>query len=377
MKKNVDLTPKNSKHYDNELWVEIRKYYESKTHPNYEKIKMKFYSEYKLDKFPSQRTVERHAVKERWVRYEDENTNRIAPNRYSDEFWVCVRQVYESHPKISYKRLKELVQNELKCEDFPSYQALASMAKYKGWKRSDYLLKKSDATLKKLIKSVKNLELKNGYKINLINSKNIKKQYIKLNTREDDTEEFDTIKEIVKCQKVSIEKFLMSSKLRQKSQAEVIMKSRKRVAIFNDLGDLLSDKLILIHTMIMSKEIRRRFTKPMMQNLQEDFRILCNIIDIYNDLFLSIRENTKFELALYGTELEDLKETDNVKQVKDLHDDKAYEEHQLRLIAETERIAARRLYINSGGLEEEISNEMKKRMKEVESDGCDVDDQGE
>lgn len=72
---------------------------------------------------------------------------------------------------------------------------------------------------------------------------------------------------------------------------------------------------------------------------------------------------------LYGTQLEDLKEENDAKRVKDLNDNKAYEAQQLRLASEAERIAARRRYIDSGGLEDEINAEMERRMNEEELDG--------
>lgn len=161
MTKKVDSNQISNRRYDAKLWAEIRRFYESATHPNYEKIKSMMCDEFNLDTFPSQRTVERHAAKERWIRYEDEIINKVAPNKYSDDFWLCVRAVHESNPKTTYKRLKELVQNELKCNNFPSQQAIAYKAKHEGWERSDSLLKKSDATLKKLIRSVKKIESEN------------------------------------------------------------------------------------------------------------------------------------------------------------------------------------------------------------------------
>lgn len=48
------------------------------------------------------------------------------------------------------------------------------------------------------------------------------------------------------------------------------------------------------------------------------------------------------------------------------------EEQKLHLEAEKEQIAARRRYIDSGGLEEEVNTEMERRMKEVESDEGDA-----
>ena len=115
----------------------------------------------------------------------------------------------------------------------------------------------------------------------------------------------------------------------------------------------------------------------MMKRLKDQLDTLCQILEVYNNASFNMRENIKFELSLYGTQLEDLKEENDAKRVKDLNNNKAYEAQQLRLAAEVERIAARRRYIDSGGLEEEVNAEMEHRMKEEELDGYDTDDQVE
>jgi len=369
MTKKADLNQISSRHYDSELWAEIRTFYESKTHPNYEKIKSIMCVEFNLDTFPSQRTVERRAVKERWTRLKDEITNKVAPNKYSDDFWLCVRKIYESNPKIPHKRLKELVQNELKCNDFPSQQAIAYKAKHEGWERSDSLLKKSDATLKKLIRSVKNIESENDFKEYQNNKEEYENQNLGNNDTVSNAYDFDFIKEIVKCEKVSFKNLLIAAQVQRKRQAEVIVKSRKRMALNNDFGDILSDKLVIISAFLMSDKVRRTFTKPMMKKLKDQLNTLYQISEAYNNLSFNKRESIKFELSLYGTQLEDLKYRGDVKRANDLNNDKAYKAQQLRLDSQKEKLAARRRYIDSGGLEEEINTELERLMEEVELEG--------
>ena len=377
MTKKVDSNQISNRRYDAKLWAEIRRFYESATHPNYEKIKSMMCDEFNLDTFPSQRTVERHAAKERWIRYEDEIINKVAPNKYSDEFWLCVRSVHESNPKTTYKRLKELVQNELKCNNFPSQQAIANKAKYEGWERSDSLLRKSDATLKKLIRSVKKIESENYLKEVLNNKEIFENQNLRHGDTVFDVDDFDFIKEIVECEKVNIKNLLTNAQVRRKSQAEVIVKSRRRMALNNDLGDRLFDQLVIISTLLMSDRIRHNFTKPMMKQLKDQLNTLCQISEAYNNFSFNRRESIKFELSLYGTQLEDLKDMNDTKRGKDLNNNKAYEEQKLHLEAEKEQIAARRRYIDSGGLEEEVNAEMEQRMKDAELAGYDADDQAE
>ena len=101
-----------SKRHNTNLWAEIRKLYESKTQPDYQRIKAILSAEFDLGKFPSERTVQRHAKDEGWKRHIPEDNIKAFNNTYTPEFWLCVRAVYESNPQLTHKRLRELVQNE-------------------------------------------------------------------------------------------------------------------------------------------------------------------------------------------------------------------------------------------------------------------------
>ena len=267
-----------------------------------------------------------------------------------------------------HKRLKELVQNELQCNDFPSQQAIASKAEHEGWERSDILLKKSDATLNKLSRGVKKLTSKDEFNNFLESLKD--KQY---QDNEDtqmigDVYDFDFIREIVECEKSGIKNLLMTSQVRRKKQAEIIVKSRKRIELNNDFGDRLSDRLVMIYALIMSDKVRRSFTPPMMKELKSQLNTLQQISETYNNLSFNKRENIKFQLSLYGVQMEDLKDVDDAKRIHDLNDETAYEKQQAKLEADKQRIAERRRFIDSGGLEREVNEEMERRMNEANMD---------
>ena len=371
MTKKTDVKQSVSKRHDFDLWAEIRKVYESKTKPNYEKIKDILCTEYDLDKFPSKSTIERRASSGKWVRYEcdaDFKTSSSKFGKYSDDFWLCVRRVHETNPKLTHKRLKELVQNELQCNDFPSHDVVADRAEREGWERSDILLKKSDASLKKISRSVNKLASKEEFN-----------DFIKgLNNDEDqedgggelvgDVCEFDYIKDIVEHEKANIKNLLMTSQVRRKKQAEIIVKSRKRVELNNDFGDVLSDNLVMIFALIMSDQVRRAFTPQMMKELKNQLNTLQQISETYNNLSFNKRENIKFQLSLYGVQLEDLRDVDDAKRMNDLNDDTAYEKQKAKLEADKQRIAERRRYIDSGGLEQDVNAEMERRMNEANMD---------
>lgn len=365
MSKKKDLDAAISKRHDTDIWAEIRTCYESKSQPAYEKIKSLLSAEFNLDAFPSQRTVQRRAAKEGWRRYESDQKVRIAPNKYSDDFWLCVRRIHESNPKLTHKRLKELVQNELQCTEFPSQQVVAAKAEHEGWERSEALIKKSDANLKKLSRGVNKLTTEQAF-------------HDFINTHETDGDqefehgelikgvfEMDFIKDIVNAEKDNIKNLLMNSQVRRKKQAEIIVKSRKRIELNNDFGDRLSDNLVMIYALVMSDTVRQNFTKPMMKELKDQLSALREIASVYNELSFNKRENIKFQLSLYGVQVEDLKDVDDAKRVNDLNDDSAYEAQKKRLEAEKQRIAERRRYIDSGGLQEDTDREMERRMAEA------------
>lgn len=365
MTKKADLNQSVSKRHDFNLWAEIRTVYESKTRPNYEKIKSILCAEFDLDAFPSKSTLQRRASSEKWQRHESEKDVKVAHNKYSDDFWLCVRRIHESNPKLTHKRLKELVQNELQCNDFPSHDVVAAKAEHEGWERSDILLKKSDSNLKKLSRGVKKLESKEEF-FNFIES--IKDEQDQDNEDAQmigDVYEFDFIREIVEHEKSEIKNLLMTSQVRRKKQAEIIVKSRKRIELNNDFGDRLSDRLVMIYALIMSDKVRRTFTPPMMKELKSQLNTLQQISETYNNLSFNKRENIKFQLSLYGVQLEDLKDVDDAKRIHDLNDETAYEKQQAKLEADKQRIAERRRYIDSGGLEQEVNEEMERRMNEA------------
>lgn len=150
------------------------------------------------------------------------------------------------------------------------------------------------------------------------------------------------------------------------------------ILVIDDLGyDDMGKKAEIINKIIYRRFENQKST-IITSNLKADqvlayMDTLCQIAEDYNNLSFNKRESIKFELSLYGTQLEDLKDVNDTKRVKDLNNDKAYEEQQLHLEAQKEQIAARRRYIDSGGLEEEVNTEMERRMKEVESDEHDAD----
>src|SRR5690606_26780949 len=150
-----------------------------------------------------------------------------------------------------------------------------------------------------------------------------KNQYHDGNDVTQEVYKFDFFKELVEDEKRNIKNLLMDAQVRRKKQAEVNIKSRKRIALNNESGNQLSDKLIMLTAVLTSDKIKQYFTKAMMLELKDQLKLLKSISETYSNLSFNKRENIKFELNLYGVQLEDLKDVDETKRVNDLNDNTA------------------------------------------------------
>lgn len=358
-----------SKRHNTTLWAEIKKLYESKHAWNYERIKSILTAEFALSKFPSESTIKRRAKADNWSRYVAEDNIKNFNNTYTPEFWMCVKAVYESNSKITYKRLCELVQNELQCDSFPSADAVNAKVKREDWLRLGELSGENDRDLKKLKRSVKNTFLN----VEIDNNSSGKKVVINQDDEDEidpsellDLSQFDLILE---NQKARIKNLLMTSQFKQKKMAEIITKARKRLGTINEIGDLLNDQLITNFALLTSPDLHKIYGAT--EFVEKQNKSLSKTIMAYNELTFGRRESIKLELQMYGVGLEDLRVVDQDSRMKTLNDDTVYDEQKKRLREERESIAQRNFYINSGGLARDVDEEAKKRMMEAGMDGDD------
>lgn len=362
-----------SKRHDTTLWAEIRTLYESKQKYPYAKIKSVLMAEFGLDKFPAQRTVERRAKAEEWKRAISEG-DRNFNNTFNDEFWLCVRSIYESNGKLSYKRLKELVENELQCKEFPSAQAINAQAKANNWARVDTLVLKDDAQLKKLKQSV-NRAIRPAEVIVKEEKNKGKKAEKNEGDKDDDSEEnagelidFDAMMDVIDAEKRAISNLLMSTKTKRRNMIEVILSARKRMATMNEFADEVSDELALNFALLHSKQFNQVFGKDGLKFVKEQMRRLGSVASVLNELSFNRRESIKFELSLYGVSIEDLQKAGEEHKVVSLDDNTAYEAQKRKLLEERERIAERTRYIESGGFQSDADAELQRRMREANPD---------
>lgn len=63
--------------------------------------------------------------------------------------------------------------------------------------------------------------------------------------------------EIIDSEKRAVKNLLMTSQIRRRNMAEVILKARKHMSIMNDFSDLLSDELALNFQLFNSIQFRQ------------------------------------------------------------------------------------------------------------------------
>ena len=78
-------------------------------------------------------------------------------------------------------------------------------------------------------------------------------------SQEDEGEllDFDVMTEIIDSEKQAIKNLLMTSQIKRRNMAEVILKARKRMSIMNDFSDILSDELALNFQLLNSTQFRQ------------------------------------------------------------------------------------------------------------------------
>lgn len=356
-----------SKRHELDLWREIRMLYESKSKPSYKRIKEILVIEYDIEEsaFPSESTVLRRRKKEGWIRKQDSGTVKDLKNQYNDDFWLCVKNVYESNPKISYKRLKEIVQNELQCVDFPSFPALKAKAKAQDWKSVEYLLAKSDGALKKVKKNVKNI-VAVTVSVEKLERENFE-EIQRLDPRFEDMQEdqYLDMMEAMRVEKSNIENLITNSQADIGDMAGIILNARRLLKSVNGYGALLLDNFMLNTQLLTSDKFMRNCPAGVLIDLEAQGKNLTRAVSTFSDLSFSMRESIKFELSLRGVGIDDLRETNTKTIMDDLEDESAYEAQKARLRQQREAIAANRRYIDSGGLQADCDEEMARRMQEA------------
>lgn len=67
---------------------------------------------------------------------------------------------------------------------------------------------------------------------------------------------FDTDQKFKKYENRAIKNLLMTSQIKRRNMAEVLLKARTRMSILNDFSDILSDELALMFQLLNSTQFQ-------------------------------------------------------------------------------------------------------------------------
>jgi hypothetical protein len=111
-------------------------------------------------------------------------------------------------------------------------ELLQVKAKHEGWQRADSLVKKSDTNLKKISNSLNKITSVEEFEGFISSIEDEEDKEFEHSEVPQEVYQFDFIKELVEDEKRNIKNPLTTSQVRRKKQAEVIVKSRKRICSY-------------------------------------------------------------------------------------------------------------------------------------------------
>ena len=153
-------------------------------------------------------------------------------------------------------------------------------------------------------------------------------------SQEDEGEllDFDVMTEIIDSEKRAIKNLLMTSQIKRRNMAEVILKARKRMSIMNDFSDILSDELAFYFQLLTSTQFRQVMGEAGENFLKDKMKKLGHVASVFNELSYNRREALKFELSLYGVTIEDLQNAGEEHKAILMVDNTAFEAKKAKLL---------------------------------------------
>ena len=151
--------------------------------------------------------------------------------------------------------------------------------------------------------------------------------------------DFDVMTEIIDSEKQTIKNLLMTSQIKRRNMAEVILKARKRMSIMNDFSDILFDELALNFQLLNSTQFRQVMGEAGENFLKDKMKKLGHVASVFNELSYNRREALKFELSLYGVTIEDLQNAGEEHKAILMVDNTAFEAKKAKLLQQKVRTA--------------------------------------
>lgn len=298
---------------------------------------------------------------------------------YSDDLWECIRAVYEADGGSSVKRMLEIVQNTTQIDELPSRQTVVARAKRENWQRPDSLQQLSTAKLQKIIQRANGMALVlSGIDPQFNDDEDEENQSYSVSERLDeynnDALYHEQKNNIVNAAMLGVKKLLSTAIHKKKTKAQVIARARSSQDRLFLLRDHTLDQITLSVALLTNVQYKLIANETDLSNTEGIMNFNMRVLEMLNNTIAVNEKFIKTDFAIYGLTPDDVKEPETQGRMKDLNDDTEYKEQLERLQAQSEEMAARRHYIESGTLEKEISEEVRRKMIEAGMDDSDDDD---
>ncbi len=298
---------------------------------------------------------------------------------YSDDLWECIRAVYEADGGSSVKRMLEIVQNTTQIDELPSRQTVVARAKRENWQRPDSLQQLSTAKLQKIIQRANGMALVlSGIDPQFNDDEDEENQSYSVSERLDeynnDALYHEQKNNIVNAAMLGVKKLLSTAIHKKKTKAQVIARARSSQDRLFLLRDHTLDQITLSVALLTNVQYKLIANETDLSNTEGIMNFNMRVLEMLNNTIAVNEKFIKTDFAIYGLTPDDVKEPETQGRMKDLNDDTEYKEQLERLQAQSVEMAARRHYIESGTLEKEISEEVRRKMIEAGMDDSDDDD---
>lgn len=306
-------------------------------------------------------------------------TTEKSKTTYSDEVWDCIRAVYEADGGSSVKRMLEIVQNTTQIDELPCRQTVVARAKREKWQRPDSLQQLSTAKLQKIIQRANGMALVlSGIDPQFNDNEDDENQSYSVSERLDeynnDALYHEQKNNIVNAAMFGVKKLLSTAIHKKKTKAQVISRARSSQDRLFLLREHTLDQITLSVALLTNVQYKLIANETDLSNTEGTMNFNMRVLEMLNNTIAVNEKFIKTDFAIYGLTPDDVKEPETQGRMKDLHDETEYKEQLQRLDQQAKEMAARRHYIESGALEKEVAEEVRKKMIEAGMDDSDDDD---
>lgn len=304
---------------------------------------------------------------------------KVNPVTYSAEIWDCIRAVYEADGGSSVNRMLEVVQNALQANELPSRQTVVARAKREKWQRPDSLQQLSTSQLQKVIQRANGMELILMGMTGVDNDdESDDNQDFSPSERLDnynmDTAYLESKNNLTNAAILGVKKLLSTATHSKKKKAQIINRARSSQDRLHLLREHTLDQIIISKELLTNVQFKLLAKEEDISNTESTMNFNMRFLELLNNTIQCNEKFIKTDFGIYGISPDDVKEPETQNRMKDLNNEDDFTEAKNRLEDQVKEMAARRHYIESGQLEKEVEEHVRRQMIEAGMDDSDDDD---